>query len=63
MILSDPFEALAWARQFARRARIGSPKRRIRVSGKPYRGQMANAGDSVRIEIEALGSLEIAVSG
>ena len=51
------------ARQFPRSPRVGPRERRIRVSGKPCRDQMARCCCTVPIEIEALGSLEIAVSG
>ena len=51
------------ARQFPRSPRVGPRERRVRVSGKPCRDQMARCCCTVPIEIEALGSLEIAVSG
>ncbi len=62
MVLGHPFEALAWLANSRAARSLGLRKGAFVFLGSLVETKWLNAGDTVRIEIEALGALDFAVS-
>jgi 2-keto-4-pentenoate hydratase len=63
MFLRHPLEALAWLANFRAARGLGLRNGAFAFLGSLVETKWPDAGDSVPIEVEALGSLENAVSG
>jgi 2-keto-4-pentenoate hydratase len=61
MVLGHPLEALAWLANSRAARGLGLQRGKFVFLGSLVETKWLNAGDSVRIEIEALGALDIAV--
>jgi 2-keto-4-pentenoate hydratase len=61
MVLGHPLEALVWLANSRAARGLGLQRGKFVFLGSLVETKRLNAGDSVRIEIEALGSLDIVV--